>query len=146
MKTHRIEQLLGLLPRGGSGRPTRPADLHRLVGEGLPATAISHLEESLHLSATESARILDVSPSSRKRFKKSPRKRLDSGVSDRLMRVASTIADAADVFGDAEKAIGWFKTRSAALGGATPLELMTSDPGAGLVREELNRIRYGHWA
>jgi putative toxin-antitoxin system antitoxin component (TIGR02293 family) len=146
MNTGRIEEFLGPLPRAGRGRRACTSDLHRIVDEGLPAAVIAQLEKSLQLSATESARILAVSRSSRKRLKQAPRKRLDVAASDRIMRVASTIADAADVFGDTEKAVGWFKTQSIALGGRTPLELMTSDPGTRLVREELDRIRYGHWA
>lgn len=141
-----IEEFLGPLPRGRSGRSYRPSELHHLVGEGLPAAVIQRLEKSLHLTATESSRILAVSPSSRKRLKLAPRRRLDVTASDRAVRLASTIAEAADVFGDKEKAIGWFKTRSLALGGVSPLDLMTSDPGAQLVRDELDRIRYGHWA
>lgn len=141
-----LEEFLGPLPRTGRGRPYGTSELHRLVGQGLPAAVIQRLEKSLQLTATESARLLAVSPSSRKRLKLTPRRRLDTAASDRAMRLASTIAEATEVFGDKDKAIGWFKTHSLALGGAAPLDLMTSDPGAQLVREELDRIRYGHWA
>jgi putative toxin-antitoxin system antitoxin component (TIGR02293 family) len=139
-----IDEVLGPLP--GARYPYRLAKLHELVSEGLPASVISRLEKSLHLTAPQSARILAVSETSRKRFKQTPRKRLDSAVSDRIMRVISTISDAVEIFGDRAKAIGWFKTLSPALGDRQPIDLMTSDPGAKLVRDELNRIRYGHWA
>jgi putative toxin-antitoxin system antitoxin component (TIGR02293 family) len=139
-----IDEVLGPIP--GAQYPDRLEKLHELVGEGLPASVISRLEKSLHLTAPQSARILAVSETSRKRFKQSPRKRLDSAVSDRIMRVISTISEAVEIFGDKAKAIGWFKTLSPALGDRQPIDLMTSDPGTKLVRDELNRIRYGHWS
>lgn len=145
MSTNLIGDFLGPLSRGG-GRQYSPSELHHFVSEGLPAAVIQRLENALQLTATESARLLAISPSSRKRLKLAPRRRLDTAASDRVMRLASTIAEAMEVFGDKDKAIGWFKARSVALGGASPLDLMTSDPGAQLVREELDRIRYGHWA
>lgn len=145
--TRVIEEFLGPLPAvRRAGRPARPSRLHELVGEGLPAAVISRLEKSLQLSVSESVRILAVSKTSRKRFKRTPRKRLDTAASDRIMRVVSAIAEAVEIFGDKDKAIGWFKTPSIALGGQQPIDLMTTDPGAKLVRDELSRIRYGHWA
>ncbi len=62
------------------------------------------------------------------------------------MRIVSTLAEAADIFGDDATAIAWLKTPSLALNGEPPLELMSSDPGVKMVRDELSRIRFGHWA
>jgi putative toxin-antitoxin system antitoxin component (TIGR02293 family) len=87
-----------------------------------------------------------VSETSRKRFKKTPAKHLDEAASDRIVRIVSAVAEAAEILGDDRKAIAWFKTQSYALNNQIPLELMTSDPGAKTVRDELNRIRFGHWA
>ena len=134
-------------------RPTRTsqsighlARLHELIDKGLPASVIGKLEKILELSPAQSARLLAVSETSRKRFKQTPGKRLDGAVSDRIVRLVSVVAEAAEVFGDDHKAIAWFKTASLALNGQHPLDLMTTDPGAKIVRDELNRIRYGHWA
>lgn len=143
--THVIEDFLGPLGRKAGGS-INLSELHAMIDEGLPAAVIDRLEKSLALSAAESARMLAVSPTSRKRFKRTPRKRLDMAVSDRIMRLISTIADASDIFGDRIKAIAWFKTPSLALGGERPLDLVMTDPGAKLVRDELGRIRYGHLA
>ena len=145
--THLIEEILGPIPAG------QPADgvgllarLHHLIRKGLPARVVGKLEKALGLSAPQSARLLAVSQSSRKRFKQTPGRRLDEAASDRVVRIVSTVAEAAEIFGDEAKAIAWFKTPSLALNGVQPIELMTSDPGAKIVRDELNRIRYGHWA
>jgi putative toxin-antitoxin system antitoxin component (TIGR02293 family) len=142
-----IDEILGPLPKN------QPADgagflgkLHQLIRNGLPARVIGKLERILGLSPLESARLLAISETSRKRFKQTPAKRLDEAASDRIVRVVSTLAEAAEVFGDDEKAIAWFKTPSLVLNGQQPLELLTSDPGAKMVRDEITRIRYGHWA
>jgi putative toxin-antitoxin system antitoxin component (TIGR02293 family) len=137
-----IESLLGRLPGAARGA----YQLHALVGEGLPAGVIGRIERTLDLSAAESARVFGLSATSRKRYKGTPRKRLDPAASDRIVRVVSIIAEAVEIFGDEFKAFGWFKTPSLALGNERPIDLMTSDPGAKLVRDELLRIRYGHWA
>ena len=145
--TRMIEAFIG--QRSRRRRTTRASDLselHAMVGVGVPAGVIDRIEKRLDLSALESARLLAVSPSSRKRFKRTPRRRLDAAASDRIIRLIGAIADATDVFGDEAKAIAWFKTPSLALGGERPLDLVTTDPGARLVRGELDRIRYGHWA
>jgi len=140
--SHVLENFLGRLPN-----LTRSGyELHALVGEGLPAAVISRIERAMDLSAAESARVFGLSATSRKRYKSTPRRRLDPAATDRIVRVASTVADAAEVFGDESKAIAWVKTPSLALGNEKPIDLMSSDPGARLVRDELLRIRYGHWA
>ena len=141
-----VDEILG--PLGGNQREAGgfPARLHELIRKGLPARVIGKLERVLGLSPSESTRLLAISATSRKRFKQSPARRLDEAASDRIVRVVSTVAEAAEVLGDDAKAIAWFKTPNLALHGQEPLELMTSDPGAKMVRDELNRIRYGFWA
>ena len=139
---HIIANLLGRQPGAAHGA----YQLHALVGEGLPAGVIGRIERTLDLSAAESARVFGLSATSRKRYKGAPRKRLDPAASDRIMRVVSAVAEAVEIFGDESKAIAWFKTPGLALGDERPIDLMTSDPGAKLVRDELLRIRYGHWA
>jgi putative toxin-antitoxin system antitoxin component (TIGR02293 family) len=140
-----IDEILGPLqsPDGEGGLLGK---LHRLVRRGLPARVIDRLEKLLALSPPQSARLLAISESSRKRYKQTPTKRLDEAASDRIVRLMTTIVEAEEIFGDRSKAIAWLKTPSLALNGLQPLDLMTSDPGAQLVRDELNRVRYGHWA
>lgn len=142
-----MDEVLGPLPKNQPSQGAGAlAKLHHLIQRGLPAKVIGKLEKILGLSPPQSARLLGVSETSRKRFKQTPAKRLDEAASDRIVRLVSTLAEAAEIFGDDDKAIAWFKTPSLALNGQPPLELMTSDPGAKLVRDELSRIRYGHWA
>ena len=140
-----IDEILGpLLAADGEG--SLLAKLHRLVRKGIPARVIDRLEKLLGLSPPQSSRLLAISETSRKRYRHTPAKRLDEAASDRIVRLVSTVIEAEEIFGDRGKAIAWLKTPSLALNGLQPLELMTSDPGAQLVRDELDRIRYGHWA
>ena len=140
--SHVLETFLGRLPRAAQG----VHGLHHLVAEGLPAAVIGRMERAIDLSAAESARVFGLSATTRKRYRSTPKRRLDPVASDRVVRVASAVADAVSVFGDEAKAIAWFKARSPALGDERPVDLVSSDPGARLVRDELLRIRYGHWA
>ena len=137
-----LESFLGRLPRAAQGGH----GLHQIVAEGLPAAVIGRMERAIDLSAAESARVFGLSATTRKRYRSTPRRRLDPVASDRIVRVASAIAEAVAVFGDEAKAIAWFKTPSPALSDERPVDLVSSDPGARLVRDELLRIRYGHWA
>lgn len=140
-----IDEVLGpLLP--SNGEDGLLGKLHGLVRRGLPARVIDRVEKLLGLSPPQSSRLLAISESSRKRYKHTPAKRLDPAASDRIVRLMTTVVEAEDIFGDRSKAIAWLKTPSFALNGQQPLDLMTSDPGAQLVRDELSRIRYGHWA
>lgn len=143
--THVVDDILGPLPPL-DGEGGLLGKLHRLVSRGLPARVIDRLEKLLGLSPSQSSRLLAISESSRKRYKHTPAKRLDEAASDRVVRLMTMVAEAEEIFGDRGKAIAWLKTPSLALNGLQPLDLMTSDPGAQLVRDELNRIRYGHWA
>lgn len=140
-----IDEILGPLPPA-DGEGGLLAKLHRLVRKGIPARVIDRLEKLLGLSPPQSSRLLAISETSRKRYRHTPAKRLDEAASDRIVRLVSTVIEAEEIFGDRSKAIAWLKTPNLALNGLQPLELMTSDPGAHLVRDELNRIRYGHWA
>lgn len=135
-----IQEVLG--ETSGAGLPA----LHDLITEGLPARVITVVEERLGLSAAESARLLAVSPSTRKRLKRTPTKRLDPALSDRLVRVVRTLDEATGIFADEAKARGWFHTRQPALRDSRPVELVATDPGAQLVHDELARIKHGFWA
>src|SRR6266566_5989933 len=126
-----VDEILGPLPKNQMPEGAAfLAKLHQLIRKGLPARVIGKLEKILELSPVESARLLAISETSRKRFKQSPARRLDTAASDRIVRVVSTVAEAAEIFGDDAKAIAWLKTPSLALNGQEPLELLTSDPGA----------------
>jgi uncharacterized protein (DUF2384 family) len=50
---------------------------------------------------------------------------------------------AEEIFGGRETAARWLKTSNLALGGATPLSMLDTEPGAAEVRRILSAIDYG---
>ena len=97
--------------------------------------------DSAGLSLKELASSLDLSPRSLQRRRQ--RGRLAPYESDRLYRLARTIALAKYYLGDSDRATRWLKRPNRALGGRTPLELVDTEPGARLVEDILGRIGYG---
>ncbi|MGH9525263.1 MAG: type II RES/Xre toxin-antitoxin system antitoxin, partial [Terriglobales bacterium] len=63
--------------------------------------------------------------------------------SDRLYRLARTVALAKHYVGDEESALRWLKRPNRALGGRTPLALVDTELGARSVENILGRIAYG---
>lgn len=72
-------------------------------------------------------------------------KLLTATESDRVLRIARVAGEAERVFGDEEKAKRWLSKTNAILG-ATPLELLTTDAGAREVEAELTRIDWGDFS
>lgn len=65
---------------------------------------------------------------------------------DRVWRLRDIIEFAETVFGNAEKAHHWLREPSKALNQALPIELLETETGANIVRDEIGRIRYGMFA
>lgn len=68
---------------------------------------------------------------------------LDSAASERVVRVADVIRVAEEVFGGRPAATRWLKMPNVALGDATPLSMLDTEPGASEVRRILSAISYG---
>ena len=68
---------------------------------------------------------------------------LDAAASERVVRVADITRMAEETFGGREAATRWLKSANLALGGATPLSMLDTEPGAGEVRRILASINYG---
>lgn len=72
-------------------------------------------------------------------------KLLTATESDRVLRIARVAGEAERVFGNEEKAKRWLSKSNAVLG-ATPLELLATDAGAREVEAELTRIDWGDFS
>jgi putative toxin-antitoxin system antitoxin component (TIGR02293 family) len=70
-------------------------------------------------------------------------RRLDPAASERVVRVADITRMAEETFGGREAATRWLKTANLALGGATPLSMLDTEPGTAEVRRILSSIDYG---
>jgi putative toxin-antitoxin system antitoxin component (TIGR02293 family) len=78
--------------------------------------------------------------------RKEKNERLSSAESDRVLRLKRISEFAETVFGNPEKAHHWLREPCKALDKAIPIELLETEAGANLVRDEIGRIRYGMFA
>lgn len=114
--------------------------LLQVIRNGFPARTVEYIVDSGRLNMVEVNRV--VLP--RKTW--SNRKKvgtLTSEQSDRLLRVARTIALAEEVFGQEKKADIWLRRPTTALGGERPLDLLDTEEGAREVETLLTRIAHG---
>jgi putative toxin-antitoxin system antitoxin component (TIGR02293 family) len=116
-------------------------EMRDAVREGLPYSALEALQGALELSVKELSVVLGIPERTIARRK--DEQHLTAAESDRLYRVARTLAHAASVLGTFEKARLWLKRPSRALGDETPLTLLDTDVGTRQVEETLLRIVYG---
>jgi putative toxin-antitoxin system antitoxin component (TIGR02293 family) len=126
----------------GSG--SRRINLIDEVERGLPTRSYSVIAEALDLTPGEEDQLLQVSLRTRARWKQ--RKRLDPAISDRLVRLARILALAVDVLESQEHAVAWLREPSDALGGRTPLGVVTTDVGAERVTNMLYQMEHGIYA
>lgn len=68
---------------------------------------------------------------------------LDAAVSERVVRIADVARQAETALGGREAATRWLRTSNRALGNATPLSMLDTEPGAGEVRRILAAITHG---
>ena len=116
------------------------AVIHR-VRAGLPYGALEAVARRYGIPLTTLARVIDLPARTLARRKKE--RRFSAGESDRLARVARAAASAEDVLENRHNAGRWLQTPNRALGGVTPLDLLSSDLGAEQVETILVRIDYG---
>ena len=130
---------------GGEGVLGRPlasdGDMREAIREGFPPAVVENLMRASGLTLKEVAGALDLSPRSLQRRRRSGR--LARFESDRLYRLARTMAIASDYLGDAERARRWLKRPNRALGGLAPVAAIDTEPGARQVENLLGRIAYG---
>ena len=117
------------------------ADLQHAIRDGLPQASVEGVMRSADLGLKELAAVLDLSARSLQRRRRAGR--LARFESDRLYRLARTVALAKHYLGDAELAIRWLKRPNQALGGKIPLELLDTEIGSRSVENVLGRIAYG---
>lgn len=111
------------------------------IDRGLSADILRTLQARLKLSKSELAELLMVSPRTLDRRKKEGT--LPPDESERSFRIVRLTELASDILGDMESASRWFSESNFALGERKPMELVRTEPGARLVEQTLEQIRYG---
>lgn len=135
---HVYAALLGLRTYETSG-------LHKRVREGFSYSALERFRRTADLPASVVAELLQIPARTFHRRKREGRLRPDE--SDRLLRFTRLFGKALELFeGDVAAAREWLSAPLAALGGARPIELSRSEPGAGEVEELIGRLEHGVFA
>ncbi len=124
------------------GRSVRTQnDLRSAIREGFPQEVVDRVMIAAGLTLKQLSATLDLSPRSLQRRRHQGR--LARYESDRLYRLARTVALAKHYIGDEEAAARWLKRPNRALGGHVPLELIDTELGAREVENVLGRIAFG---
>ena len=124
-----------------SAKAKHPTELIRQIQKGLRFSELETLQNSLHMPFEQLAAKLAISRSTLQRRKAAGR--LSPDESDKVIRYSRLVRQAADLFGDIEKARAWLKHPQYGLGGAVPLDYATTEAGAREVENLLGRIKYG---
>jgi putative toxin-antitoxin system antitoxin component (TIGR02293 family) len=123
-------------------REVRTAEqLHERILEGLPYKAFEAV--TAHYDLDQSAVSVVIHVPSRTLARRKQSQRFQAEESDRLARVARAAAQAEEVLGTSVKAGRWLQKPNRALGGAVPLEHLSTEVGARQVEEVLARIAHG---
>ena len=123
------------------GKSTHPTELIQKIQKGLRFTELKTLQDSIDMPFEQLAAKLSISRSTLQRRKAAGR--LSPDESDKVIRYSRLVRQAADFFGDIEKARAWLKHPQYGLGGAIPLDYARTETGAREVENLLGRMKYG---
>lgn len=123
-------------------RETPVAEKIGLIRDGVVARVVDEMVEYLDVPKNVIFGLLHTPESTAHKLIKDNRT-LDAAASERVVRVADVARMTEDAFGGRDAATQWLKTPNLALGGATPLSMLDTEPGAGEVRRILSAINYG---
>jgi putative toxin-antitoxin system antitoxin component (TIGR02293 family) len=112
-----------------------------VVQSGIPYAEFEALREQLDLSAERLASYLGMPRATLHRRKIGGQ--LSPDDSDKVLRFARLLGQAARLFGSVEDARRWLSAPQHGLGGAVPLEFAGTEVGAREVESLLGRIDYG---
>jgi putative toxin-antitoxin system antitoxin component (TIGR02293 family) len=125
----------------GSGKSQAVPKLIQSLKAGLPVRELDDLRSSLDLPMDRLVPMLGISKATLHRRKISGR--LDPAESDRVVRFARLLGQAALVMESLENGRRWLTCPQVGLGGAIPLEYAETEVGAREVENLLGRIEYG---
>src|SRR6266853_3098965 len=108
-------------------KATHPTELIRKIQKGLRFTELETLQNSINLPFEQLAAKLSISRSTLQRRKAAGR--LSPDESDKVIRYSRLVRQAADFFGDIEKARAWLKHPQYGLCGAVPIEYAGTEAG-----------------
>jgi len=120
-------------------------NLANRVREGVSFDYFSTLASQIHLNFQEWADYLHLSERTIQRYKKEG-KVFDPIYAEKIIIIELLYKKGAEVFGIEENFYAWMDTKSVALGGIKPKDLLDTAFGINMVYTELGRIEHGIFA
>ncbi len=114
------------------------------IEDGFPSDVMRAIMASAAITAKEVSDAVRIPARTLMRIQ--TKRRLPADESDKIYRLAYILAAATKVLGDQEKAGEWLRRPNRALGGDTPLSLLSTQPGLQQVEQVLGRIEYGEYS
>jgi len=116
-----------------------------VIAQGLPLNAVDNMSRIFGINRTRVAALLGVTPRSLQQLKKNDQgaTRLSDQISDRALQLTRLMNDVTECFGSHEAAVKWMDTPNIGLSDEKPLSLCSSITGMEMVRNSVNRLKYG---
>lgn len=119
-----------------------PVAMVMKAAEGLAVSVFNEFITISGLSKSQLAAFLDATPKSIDNYRLRGRK-LGRLKSEQLLQLLLLYRKGQEIFGNSAVFNQWLRQPSAGLGGIIPFELLYTQGGIDLVKEELIRIEYG---
>ena len=119
--------------------------LTNMVRNGLSYNYFSDLSDRIHVGVQEWADYLHISERTIQRYKKEG-KVFDPIYSEKILLIELLYKKGIDVFEIEDNFYTWMDTKSIALGGVKPRDLLDTSFGITMVYDELGRIEHGIFA
>jgi len=114
-----------------------------LVREGLSSEFFTHsLLDQFSFSLSEWARYLHLSERTLQRYR-TENKIFEPVQSEKILELLMLFRNGIFVFGDKQNFETWMSSKSIALGGIQPKQLLDTSYGINLLKDELTRIEHG---
>lgn len=120
-------------------------NLTNMVREGVSFSYFLRLSDQIHLGIQEWADYLHLSERTIQRYKKE-NKPFDPIHAERIVIIELLYKKGIDVFGIEDNFYTWMDSKSLALGGVKPKDLLDTSFGITMVYNELGRIEHGIFA
>lgn len=120
----------------------RAFELLRRERAGIEVSELAQIQQRYGLSDQNTLALLTINARTLQR-RRSETKRLNATESATLLDIGRLLTYASAVFGEDEKAKSWLSRPNKALNQETPLTLLSTSTGRGLVRDVLGRIEHG---
>jgi putative toxin-antitoxin system antitoxin component (TIGR02293 family) len=116
-------------------------DFWEVTIKGLTKRTLDALANYLSFSQKDFAKLISISPKTLQRYKED--QKLNSNISENVLKIAELVAKGVNVFGSKDKFLAWLQNPNLALYNKKPIDLLENKYGLELVFDELIRIEYG---